>query len=114
MWCWCKRGGGAGRGLGRLSPVGLATWFLLLASSVFDLAKLGDAVTTGAISFRAGERGAPSDHQGFKHPKKSPAAANRQLESSRELVGVVFSLGCNGFCLHERRHFFRRAAHFFN
>lgn len=54
--------GGAGSGLGRLSPVGLATWFLLLASSVFDLAKLGDVVTTGAISFRAGERGAPSDH----------------------------------------------------
>lgn len=46
--------GGAGRGLGRLSPVGLATWFLLLAFSVFDLAKLGDVVTTGAISFRAG------------------------------------------------------------
>lgn len=53
-----------------------------------------------------------SEHQAFKNTNW-PAATNSQRERSRELRGIAFSLGYNGFCLHERVHFFWRAVHFF-
>lgn len=98
--------GGARRGLERLSPVGMATCFLLLTFSASDVAKLDDdRVITVAISFRGRENAVPSDHQDFQ-TTNVPAETSSQRETSRELTAIVFVLGYNRFCPDERVHFF--------